>query len=77
MRILVAVDIEGIAGVVNPEQTRAGNPEYERARRLMTAEANAAVEGAIAGGATVSCHLNSTSEKKSAAGTRRPAEADM
>ena len=52
MRILVAVDIEGIAGVVNPEQTRAGNPEYERARRLMTAEANAAVEGAIAGGAT-------------------------
>ncbi|HKU86344.1 MAG TPA: M55 family metallopeptidase [Casimicrobiaceae bacterium] len=51
MKILVAVDIEGIAGVVNPEQTRPGNPEYERARRQMTAEANAAVEGAFDGGA--------------------------
>ena len=51
MKILVAVDIEGIAGVVHPDQTRPGNAEYERARRLMTAEANAAVRGAFAGGA--------------------------
>jgi D-amino peptidase len=52
MKILIAVDIEGISGVVHPEQTRAGNPEYERARRQMTAEANAAVAGAFDGGAT-------------------------
>jgi D-amino peptidase len=52
MRILVSVDIEGVAGVVAPEETRAGNPEHERARRLMTAEANAAVAGALAGGAS-------------------------
>jgi len=52
MKILVSVDIEGVAGVFHPEQTRAGNPEYERARRLMTAEANAVIEGALAGGAT-------------------------
>ena len=52
MRILVAVDIEGIAGVVHPDQTRPGNPEYEVARRLMTAEASAAVRGAFEGGAT-------------------------
>jgi D-aminopeptidase len=52
MKILIAVDIEGIAGVVHPEQVRPGNPEYERARRQMTAEANAAVEGAFDGGAT-------------------------
>jgi len=52
MKILVAVDIEGISGVVHSEQTRAGNPEYERARRQMTAEANAAVAGAFEGGAT-------------------------
>jgi D-amino peptidase len=51
-KILVAVDIEGVAGVVHPEQTRAGNAEYERARRLMTAEANAAAIGAFDGGAT-------------------------
>lgn len=52
MRILISVDIEGIAGVVHPEQTRPGNVEFERARRLMTAEANAAIRGAFAGGAT-------------------------
>jgi D-amino peptidase len=52
MMILVSVDIEGIAGVVHPDQTRPGNPEYERARRWMTAEANAAIRGAFAGGAT-------------------------
>lgn len=51
MKVLVSVDIEGVAGVFHPEQTRPGNPEYERARRLMTEEANAAIRGAFAGGA--------------------------
>lgn len=49
--ILVAVDIEGVAGVWRPEQTQAGNGDYERARRWMTLEADAAVRGAFAGGA--------------------------
>lgn len=52
MKVLISVDIEGVAGVVNSEQTRAGNGEYERARRWMTLEASAAIEGAFAGGAT-------------------------
>ncbi|WP_321915063.1 M55 family metallopeptidase [Paraburkholderia sp. J11-2] len=52
MKVLISVDIEGIGGVFNVQQTRAGNPEYERARRWMTLEANAAVEGAFAGGAS-------------------------
>lgn len=52
MRILISTDIEGVAGVFHAEQTRAGNGEYELARRWMTREANAAVEGAFAGGAT-------------------------
>lgn len=51
MKILISTDIEGVAGVFATEQTRAGNPEYERARRWMTAEANAAIEGAFMGGA--------------------------
>jgi len=51
MKVLISVDIEGVAGVYHPEQVRAGNPEYERARRLMAQEANAAVEGAFAAGA--------------------------
>lgn len=51
-RLLVSVDIEGIAGVWRPEQTQAGNGDYERARRWMTHEANAAIRGAFAGGAS-------------------------
>src|SRR2546428_5317065 len=48
--------MEGIAGVVHESQTVPANPastaEYARFRRLMTAEANAAVEGSLAAGAT-------------------------
>lgn len=52
MRVLISTDIEGVAGVAQVEQTRGGNPEYERARAWMTAEANAAIGGAFDGGAT-------------------------
>src|SRR5213076_11274 len=48
--------MEGIAGVVHESQTDPADPahaaEYGRFRRLMTAEANAAIEGALAAGAT-------------------------
>lgn len=53
MKVFISVDIEGVAGVVIPAQGEPGNPEYERARRLMTQEANAAIAGAFDGGATV------------------------
>ena len=52
MKILISTDIEGVAGVFHPEQVRPGNPEYERARLLMTHEANAAIAGAFDAGAT-------------------------
>jgi D-amino peptidase len=52
MKIFISADIEGVAGVVSPQQGQPGNGEYERARRLMTEEVNAAVEGAFAGGAS-------------------------
>jgi D-amino peptidase len=48
VRFLISVDIEGVAGVVNSEETRPGTPDFERARRLMTGEANAAVRGVLA-----------------------------
>ena len=51
MKIYISVDIEGVAGVVASQHGQPGNPEYERARRLMTEEANAAIDGAFAGGA--------------------------
>ncbi len=52
MRIFISADIEGVAGVVNAQQGSPGNPEYERARRLMTQEVNAAIAGAFDGGAS-------------------------
>jgi D-amino peptidase len=48
--------MEGVAGVVHEDQTNPIDPrcapEYARFRRLMTAEANAAVQGALDAGAT-------------------------
>ncbi len=52
MKVFISIDMEGISGVVNSEQCTPGNPEYERARLLMTQEANAAILGARAAGAT-------------------------
>ena len=56
MRVYISVDMEGIAGVVHESQTDPTSPaaaaDYGRFRRLMTAEANAAVDGALAAGAT-------------------------
>jgi D-amino peptidase len=52
MKVYVSVDMEGVTGVTTREHCVAGAPEYERFRRLMTADANAAIEGAFAGGAT-------------------------
>jgi len=50
-RVFIATDLEGVGGVLLDAQVTSG-PEYERARHLLTQEVNAAVEGALAGGAT-------------------------
>ncbi len=52
MRVYISVDIEGISTVVNNTSTGINGHDYGRARRQMTAEANAAVLGALAAGAT-------------------------
>ena len=52
MKVFISADMEGISGLVDQEDTTIGGREYERARRLMTAEVNAAVAGAFEAGAT-------------------------
>lgn len=47
MRVLISVDMEGVAGVVDVDDISPGHAEYERNRRLMTAEVNAAVRGVL------------------------------
>lgn len=55
MRVYISVDMEGVAGVAHEDQTDPIEPrhagEYNRFRRLMTSEANAAILGAIEAGA--------------------------
>jgi D-amino peptidase len=50
LKVYIAVDMEGVAGIVTPAQ--AGGADYEWARPLMLAETNAAIEGAYQAGAT-------------------------
>jgi D-amino peptidase len=63
MKVLISADMEGTAGVVDFAQTappdeafesriQNNSVEFEWARRLMTEEVNAAVAGALEGGAT-------------------------
>lgn len=56
MRVYISVDMEGVAGVVHEDQTDPTQPrhagEYNRFRRLMTNEANAAIAGALEAGAS-------------------------
>ena len=52
MKVFISADIEGVSGVVDRDDAIVGGREYERARRLMTADVNAAIAGAYEGGAT-------------------------
>lgn len=51
MRVYISVDMEGVAGVVHRDQTGREGKDYEQARKLMTNEANAAIQGALEAGA--------------------------
>ena len=51
MRVYISVDMEGIAGISHFRPTERGDSGYPAACDLMTGEANAAIEGALAAGA--------------------------
>jgi D-aminopeptidase len=40
MRLAIAVDMEGISGIVSFKQIEAGSPEFQGAQRLATADVN-------------------------------------
>lgn len=52
MRIYVSVDMEGITGVAVGKHVLPGEKDYERFRKMMTQDVNAAVEGALEAGAS-------------------------
>lgn len=51
MKVFISVDMEGISGVVAWDHTEYGKDGYERFRKIMTKEANAAALGAFDAGA--------------------------
>lgn len=52
MRIFISCDMEGITGVAIGKHCNPAEPEYQRFRRLMTQDVNAAIAGAAEAGAT-------------------------
>ncbi|GCE46475.1 D-amino peptidase [Thermosporothrix hazakensis] len=51
MKLFLSTDFEGTSGVVAWEQILEGKVEYEQGRKLLTAEVNAVIEGALQAGA--------------------------
>lgn len=52
IKVYISADMEGITGVVSPDQLGPAGFEYQRAREWMTAEVAAAIQGAKEAGAT-------------------------
>ena len=45
MKVYISVDLEGMEGVVSKLQTIRKNPDFHLARKRLTLDVNAAVEG--------------------------------
>lgn len=52
MKIFITADLEGVSGVTHPEHTMWDGRRHHEARRWLTDDVNAAVEGAVEMGAT-------------------------
>lgn len=52
MKVFISFDMEGVAGIVDWAQCRPPGQAYEEGRALLLGEVNAAIDGALAGGAT-------------------------
>ncbi len=52
MKVYISADMEGVTGVTHSQDVIPGRYQYERFRGLLTADVNAAIEGAAQAGAT-------------------------
>jgi D-amino peptidase len=52
VKVLISVDMEGATGTTDPEDVLRDGDDYQRARQMMTRDANAAALGAFDAGAT-------------------------
>lgn len=51
-KVFISADMEGISGISGSDQLSATGSEYNRSRKMMADDVNAAIRGARAGGAT-------------------------
>ncbi|HEY1331182.1 MAG TPA: M55 family metallopeptidase [Actinomycetota bacterium] len=51
MRVLISADMEGVTGATGWDDVDPAKPQFERFRRLLTGDVNAAIAGAFDGGA--------------------------
>jgi D-amino peptidase len=51
-KVYISSDMEGISGIVDMDDTQPMGRDYQQGRKFMTDDVNAAVRGALAGGAT-------------------------
>lgn len=47
MKFFISVDMEGISGIVDGSMVSRKQGDYERGRKLMTADTNAAIKGTL------------------------------
>ncbi len=52
LKIMIQVDFEGVTNIVNFDEIYPGHPHFDRNCVILTREINAAIEGAVAAGAT-------------------------
>lgn len=52
MKVYISFDIEGVSGITDSNDIDVNSPNFAKARALSTRDVNAAIEGALAGGAT-------------------------
>ncbi|WP_369200681.1 M55 family metallopeptidase [Streptomyces sp. PU-14G] len=51
MKVYISADMEGVTGLVGADDVQMGGRDYERGRVMMTQDVNAAIRGALTGGA--------------------------
>ena len=52
VKVFISADMEGISGIASREETSPASKDFKQARKLMTGDVNAAIQGALDAGAT-------------------------
>ena len=77
MKVYISADIEGVTGTTHWNEANKGNPDFVEFREQMTAEVNAACEGALKSGATEIWVKDTHASARNIIAARLPHEAKL